>query len=492
MLVTLRNSLFLALASACAHDDAPVASTRFRHVVLVSLDTTRADHVGCYGSPRVLTPTLDELAGEGARFASAMVPAPTTLVSHTSLMTGTWPHTHGVRQNGYMVDEQNVMLAEVLGPSGFTSAGFIGSFALESGFRFAQGFDHWDERFEIELDAVRFDQNQRPAAAVTDAALAWLDQAEPERAFLFVHYFDPHASYAPPEPFASRYARRDGPKTSSLNEVAEAALAQQESAMTEPPGWAGMLTGGVPRELLRNHSGAPRTQDEDLIALYDGEVSYVDTQLGRLLDGLRERGLLDDALVIVTADHGETFHEHADLYNHGLWVYETTVHVPLIVRGPGIAPRVIATPVSTIDVLPTVLELLELPRELRSEGASLVTLLDGGALERGPIYSEATYPNFPARAGEGWANARKPKCVRHGRWKYVRAPYLELEQLFDLERDPHERVDLVVSEPETAARELPALRALLDRWQSEARPLPSSFRKEHAEQVRKRLAELGY
>jgi arylsulfatase A-like enzyme len=407
-------------------------------------------------------------------------------------MTGTWPHTHGVRRNGFMLSDENLMLAEVLSQHGFTCAGFIGSFALEKGFRFAQGFDHWDERFDVELDVKNSDQNQRSAAAVTDAALAWIDEAQPESSFLFVHYFDAHASYAPPEPFASRYARPGGPHTSNLNDIAGLVHAHQERAMNEPPGWAGAMTNGLPRELLRNIDGAPTREDEDLIALYDGEVAYVDTQLGRLLDGLRERGYLDDALVIVTSDHGETFQEHGDLYSHGIWVFDTTVRVPLILCAPGIEPRVIAEPVSTIDVMPTVLELLGIERPSRVEGTSLAPLLAGQPLARGPIFCEATQP--PAQhVEEGpWANAQKPRCVRIGRWKYVRAPYLGVEQLFDLQRDPGERMDLVVRDPQIAERELPALRAALDAWDAAAKPLPSPWRREQADAVRRRLAELGY
>jgi len=202
---------------------------------------------------------------------------------------------------------------------------------------------------------------------------------------------------------------------------------------------------------------------------------------------------------VITSDHGETFYEHADFYNHGLWVYDTTVHVPLIVRAPGIAPSVVDTPVSSIDVVPTLCEMLGIAKPTRVEGVSLTPLLAGKPLERGPIFCEATQPaRADLESAGAWPNAQKPRCVRSGPWKYVRAPYLQLEQLFDLANDPYERDDLLLKEPTRAAAELPALRAALDRFDSDARPLPMVTAAQRAKDDKERerigsgLEGLGY
>lgn len=476
------------------------AKPRFANVVLISIDTTRADHLGCYGNSKATTPAIDALAGEGVRFKNAMCAAPTTLPSHTALMTGLYPHSHGVPRNQYAVDDGNEMLAEVLHKAGLRTAGFIGALPLATPFNFRQGFDVWDEAFDMLISKDGVDQNQRRAAKVTDAALAWLDKEDPERAFLFVHYFDVHSPYTPPEPFDARFTRPDGPKTSSMEEIALQATAHNRVAVKGAGDHTASVTRGLTRDLIANANGRAIQGDDDLIALYDGELAYVDSEIARLIEGLRKRGMLENSLVIITADHGETFYEHADFYNHGLWVYDTTVHVPLIVRGPGIAPRVVDDPVSLVDVVPTVCDLLGVARPRRVDGASLTALLDNKQFERGPVYCEATQPARDDLEGTGaaWPNATKARCVRKGRWKYVRAPYLDVQQLFDLESDPYEREDLMITDPARAVFVLPAMREALDAFDAQAHPMPMMTAAQRAKDDKERarlkaeLARLGY
>jgi arylsulfatase len=486
----------VALALTCGRkSDEP----RFKHVVLISIDTARADRFGCYGNSKGATPAIDRLASEGVRFKNAMVAAPTTLPSHTALMTGTFPHTHGVPRNQYAVDDGNVMLAEVLHEHGFRTGGFIGAMPLSTPFHFRQGFDMWDEKFDMLVGKDGVDQHQRRANEVTDNALAWLDEAKPARAFLFVHYFDVHAPYAPPPPFDARFTRSSGPKTSSMADIAQQATVHNRVLAPNAPDAAKTVTDGLTRELIDKCDGAPLQGDEDLVALYDGELAFVDTQVARLIDGLRSRRMLDDSIVVITADHGETFYEHADFYNHGLWVYDTTVHVPLIVRAPGLAPSVVETPVSSFDVVPTVCEMLGIAKPARVEGVSLAALLAGQPLERGPIFCEATQPARADLESAGpWLNSQKPRCVRIGCLKYVRAPYLQLEQLFDVCQDPYEREDLLVVDPARAAAELPAMRAALDRYDEGVQPLPIVTAAQRAkddkdrEKIKSGLDGLGY
>jgi len=175
-------------------------------VIFISLDTTRPDHIGCYGNDWVRTPRLDELARESILLLNYRTVVSATLPSHLSLLTGNYPHTHGVVSNGYMVNSENVMLAEILGDAGFHTAGFLGSFALESRFHFDQGFDHFDENFDIEVGTFGADQNQRSAETVNNAVFRYLeDRSVDERLFLFIHYFDPHAPHTPPPPYDTLY-----------------------------------------------------------------------------------------------------------------------------------------------------------------------------------------------------------------------------------------------------------------------------------------------
>ncbi len=208
--VRLSLSLFavaaaLILFSTCSAVDDP-GEDGARHVILISLDTTRTDFIGCYGNDWVRTPRLDGLAAESVRLARHRTVVPVTLPSHLSLLTGTYPHTHGVTGNGYMVDPANLMLAEILRAEGFHTAGFLGSFALAGRFRFAQGFDHFDENFDIAVGTLGADQEQRDAATVTDAVLDYLEGRDGhERLFLFVHYFDAHAPHFAFPPYDRLY-----------------------------------------------------------------------------------------------------------------------------------------------------------------------------------------------------------------------------------------------------------------------------------------------
>lgn len=475
-----------------------------QHVILVSLDTTRADHLSCYAEGRASTPRLDELAQGGIRFADVTAAAPTTLASHTSLMTGTWPHTHGVVRNGFSVHEDNQMLAEVLGAAGYHTAAFLGSFALESRFDFDQGFDVFDEEFSILINpSSDHDQNQRLAEDVTASALAHVDivKDEVERMFLFLQYFDPHAPYGPPV--------SEGAPRTDMRDVEAAVRAHQQALIGRAPGLVGVINGGLPPGLIGAADGQPFPEDTLLVKAYAAEVSYMDRCLGDLFDGLQAAGILEDSIVVVTADHGETLYEHHDFWNHGLWLYQSTVQVPLIFTLPGGAGagRLVQEPVSNIDVLPTLCALLGLEVPPRCEGRSLVPLLEGQPLDRGPVFSEATQPG-PAsqleRAGR-WGNRRKPRAVRSGPWKMIVSPYHPapqgqaggggpLRQLFNLEVDPGERDDLLRSgadNPEVLSV-VAELTAALRNWHASSDPLPSRFDRTQYEETKARLEAMGY
>ncbi len=271
------------------------------NVLLVSIDTLRADHLGAYGYAEAETPRLDQIAREGIRFAQVVSPMPLTLPAHTSLMTAVPTSVHGIRDNGaFELSAETSTLAEQLRAAGYQNGAFVGSFVLHSRWGLSRGFAHYDDRFEYGVAGGVPGQVERPAEAVVDAALSWLTEPREAPFFSWVHLFDPHSPYAAPEPYGSRYIDRP----------------------------------------------------------YDGEIAYTDAQVGRLLDGIDAAGLLDNTIVVVTADHGEGLGEHGEP-GHGLFLYDTTVLVPLIIRLPDrlLAGREVAEQVRLIDIAPTLVEL---------------------------------------------------------------------------------------------------------------------------------------
>ncbi len=484
--------------------DPPVAG-EIRHVLLISLDTTRADHLGCYGDTRGLTPNLDRLAARGVRFESATSPAPTTLAAHTSIFTGTYPQTHGVARNGFVVNPENETLAELFQAAGWATGAVLGSFALDSRFGLDQGFDRFDEDFDLQIGVTADrtldrDQNQRQAKSVTTAALKQFAQVQDERSFHFVHYFDPHVPYEAPRDFVERFGAEDAPASARDSDIEERVVALQAPILGEGVGLSAVIGGGLTPELLEGADGEPDDASLALASLYAAEVSYMDAEVGRLLDGLESSGQLANTLIVLTGDHGETFWEHGDFWNHGLWLYQTTVHVPLVVvlpDGKGAGTQV-SDPVSTIDVFPTLAELIKLPLNERVEGVSLAGALEGRVLAERPLFLCATQPyrfEPPPERSDVWTNQAKPQAVRRGPWKYVIAPYVQggYQQLFHLGRDPGERTNLLLGNPGPQAKQaLVELRGILEAHWKNAAPLPSAFDSSQTEDTRRRLAGIGY
>jgi arylsulfatase A-like enzyme len=381
-----RRLLALLLAAVAlglgACDPNGVPPPRARHLLLVTLDTTRADRLGCYGHAGAETPTLDRLAASGVRFATAYTVAPVTLPAHASILTGRYPPAHGVRDNGkFALSDDALTLAEVLRGAGFRTGAFVSAVVLARMFGTAQGFEKYDDR-SINTRVADHGIQDRPANYTTDAAIEWLSGLSPatERIFLWIHYFDPHLPYDPPEPFRSRH--------------------------------------------------------DDL---YDAEIAFADSEIGRLLGSLGTVSAPEDVLVVVMSDHGESLGEHGEV-THGIFVYDATVRVPLILAHPSLpAGRVIAKPVSVVDVMPTVLALLGV-KAPAADGQDLTPLLVMASPEdptERSIYVESEYGHHSL----GWAPLYG---VRRGRYKLVDAPRSEL---YDLERDPAELTDLAPSEP---------------------------------------------
>jgi arylsulfatase A-like enzyme/Flp pilus assembly protein TadD len=378
-------------------------------VLLITVDTLRADHLGCYGAAGDPTPRIDRLAAEGVRIQDASTPVPITLPAHASLMTGVAPPVHGVRDNGdFRLGPEPPTLAAHLGEGGFATAAFVGAVVLDAAFGLDRGFGHYDDDVPVPADsggAGASSYPDRPAAEVVDAALAWLQALPPGGPFFaWVHLFDPHAPYLPPEPQRGRYG-----------------------------------------------------------ATYRGEVAYVDEQVGRLLDGLEALGRAGDTLVVLTADHGEGLGEHGET-THGFFLYQATIHVPLLLRLPGRLPAGgrVEGAATLLDVAPTIAELAGRGPLPGAAGVSLVAAARGARLPDRPLYLETYLPYFQMR----WSGSRG---VRHGSWKYIAATGAEL---YDVGADPAERRDVAAERPETADRLAGALRDLAAAMAEGARAVP--------------------
>ena len=403
------------------------ARTHRPNVLLITIDTLRADHLGCYGYGAARTPHIDQLAAQGVRCADAISAAPITMPSHSSIMTGLLPPAHGVRDNGaYALGDDNVTLAERLKAGGYVTQAFVSAIVLAKRYNLTQGFDGYDDDLWAEDSPKLFMIRDRPASRTADRALAWIDRwaGSPERKpfFLWVHFFDPHQPYqAPPE------------------DVLQAATP------------------------------------------YDAEIASADRGVGRLLDALRARGVLDDTLVVLTADHGESLGEHGEK-THALFIYDATVRVPLLFRYPRLFPAatVYSGSVRSIDIVPTVLAALGMPGGRETQGNDLVSWLRGRSVPMDlPQYSESLLSEL----GFGMAPLQG---VRLGGFKFIRAPRPEL---YDLRTDPGELHNLYAADREHASRlERELDRALEDstRHAHAARDNPMSRESEDA------LRALGY
>jgi arylsulfatase A-like enzyme/tetratricopeptide (TPR) repeat protein len=351
------------------------------NVLLISVDTVRADHLPPHGYTRIDTPAISRLAREGVRFSAAYTPVPLTLPAHSSLLTGLQPFTHSVRDNGgFYLDPSRPTLATILKANGFQTAAFVSAFVLDSRWGLGSGFDRYFDDFTVsQADLAAMARVQRPGDETWAEARRWLDSHVNGTFFVWLHLFDPHSPYTPPEPYRTRYADRP----------------------------------------------------------YDGEIAYADAIVGRAIDYLDEHRVLDRTLVVFASDHGEGLGDHGE-DEHGLLAYDSTLHVALIIRRPGRerAGTTVDRPVSLVDVAPTVLGLLGIAPSQTFDGTNLSPIVRGtGSLRQDELYAETYYP----RLRYNWSEL---VTIRDDRYKLIRASRPEL---YDVRVDPGESQDLAAS-----------------------------------------------
>ncbi|NIM90944.1 MAG: sulfatase-like hydrolase/transferase [Candidatus Aminicenantes bacterium] len=398
------------------------------NIVLITLDTTRADRLACYGYSGVKTPHLDSLARQGILFEQCTASSPLTLPSHASIMTGLYPTFHGVRVNGNTaLSETHLTLAELFSQQGYQCGAFIGAFVLDGRWGLKQGFHHYDDQFDLKkYKQLDLGLVQRPGNEVVDAALSWLETQKENPFLAWVHLYDPHTPYEPPEPYFSEY-------------------------------------------------------NTSIAGLYDGEIAFTDEQVGRCVDWLVENGLDRNTIIFIMGDHGEGLGEHGES-THGYYIYDYAVQVPFVIVTPfddfqGIRQT---SQVRTIDLYPTLLEMAGIPVPEENQGESLLAMIfDPVQSKDYYAYGESLSPNILF----GWSALH---CLRNSQYKYIDAPRPEL---YDLVQDPQEFNNLRNRFPKIARELKEALYRIIEQSSLEA-PKPEAANLDN--ETVQRLAALGY
>ncbi len=349
------------------------------NVLVITLDTTRADRIGCYGYGKAKTPNLDRLAQMGVKFENAYCQIPLTLPSHCTIFTGTYPLYHGVRNNGnYKLSDKVETLAEILKSRGWKTSAFIGSFSLDSRFGLDQGFEVYDD--DMGEERIKTFISERRAEEVYSAFRKWFKGKGDGKWFSWVHFYDPHLPYEPPEPWRSEIEDR-----------------------------------------------------------YDGEIAYMDEYVGKVVEELGDEK--ERTLIVIVGDHGESLGEHGER-DHGIFLYEVSMRVPLITVAPGKFPanKIVKANVRLVDIFATVLDFLKIGNSYSSQGESLSPYITGRKKKDLSFYIETVYP----KESFNWAELRG---VVDGEWKYIFAPK---EELYNIRKDPHENINLFQEEKEKA------------------------------------------
>ncbi len=422
MLPSLR-SIIAIVATAAIHAAAQTPAKPGPNVVLITIDTLRADHVASYGYKQIKTPNIDALANDGARFENAFSVVPVTLPSHSSMLTGTYPMLSGMHDFGAnKLSPLQPTIASILKQAGYQTGAVVAAAVLDSRFGLNQGFDFYYDHFDFSrLDEANLDEMERPGNAVADVALDWLTKNSQKKFFLWMHLYDPHFPYHPPEPYKTEYATH----------------------------------------------------------LYDGEIAFADEQVGRLLRFLKENGIYSKTVIVLCGDHGESLGEHGEK-THGFFIYNATMHVPLIIRLPENAPRIVADPVSLVDLMPTVLGAVGLEIPSQVQGRSLLAEVRGWPVDNNrALYGETYLP----RIHFNWSELRGAENTKY---HFIDAPRPEL---YDMAKDPGE-IHNLFAEKKAVAEEMRAKLVAMIRDYSAGREMAEKTGLDPA--LMERLKALGY
>jgi arylsulfatase A-like enzyme len=429
-------------------------------ILLLSLDTLRADHLGTYGYERSTSPVLDKLAREGVVFEDASSPTPWTLPAHASLLTGLYPLSHGVTSMYAGLPRRISTLTDLLAKQGYDTAAVVNSEWLQKDtHRLTKNFDKY---LFVQPTTARI----APSTWVTDQAIEWLQGMGNERLFLFVHYYDIHSDYASLPEFEKLFVTPyEGQAKGTAWQLQRAGLSElhleicsrgpdQPSDKYDPAALCNF--GGSPENYVIDHTTKKVHFDErdfeHLSELYDAGVRQLDTELSRLFEFLDEAGILENTLIVAVSDHGESLGEHGEV-DHYLTVYQEVLRVPLIIRGPGIPKNTrVSTPVSLVDLVPTIARIALAPLPDSIDGIDLSPLWKGGStgdFDRRLIYGEGA-------GGVNWSLAApglypEHRSIRRASHKLVYSSDGERYKLFDLAKDPGEQHDISAQEPEVFA-----------------------------------------
>lgn len=526
------------------------------NILLVTLDTTRADHLSCYGYEYKTTPNLDRLVEGAIVFTQARSVIPLTTPSHASIMTGLYPETHQVFVNNHPVDESFTMMAEIFKKEGYTTGAFVSVRLVDAPLGFYQGFDVFSgfpapersqnnpESEETVSPSSGRGLLERSGDKTVEAALSWFGQIEREQFFAWVHLYDPHLPYAPPEEYGSRFNRDYSSYLDQIRNPLHEKIGERKGngkPLFFVHAFMGML--GLDQEFRIPRNVSPELA-ENMISAYDAEISFTDAQLARLFDFLREQGIYDDTIIVVLGDHGEILYEKEQYFGHHRFLYEGSLHVPLIMKFPELAAEKLDVPITTVDVLPTLLDAVGIENKVEMDGVSYWPLISRHEPVEVPVYQfymtntgERIYPQpdkNPGRLtmviiqirraagkaafvlGRFWRSVQKllsiqPKwkierrfqkfAVSNDKWKLIRSAVLDEEkkkravryELYNLVSDPQETRDLYGEEGSIGKQMQTVLEAFL-KQKRVMKVLPGERQKTDKERQEemKMLRSLGY
>lgn len=433
------------------------------NVILITIDTLRADHLGCYGYPRATSPKIDEFAQKSFVFTQCVSQATATSASHASILTSLHPPAHGVIQNSLRLSPKIPSLVRVFRDNDYHTGAFVSSVVVSARFGLDQGFQEYDDRLDsVELN--RSQQGERRADSTTDAAMKWIEERGDEKFFLWIHYIDPHGAYFPPEGYRKLFINDEW-----YSKGGELDVADNDYSPNAIPAY----------QVLSDFREPPY-----YVSQYDAEIRFVDDQIGHLLRFLERTNLMSKTIIAVTSDHGETLTEREYCFSHGTRTYDEQAQIPLILYFPDLPARKrVDDQVREIDILPTILDKLRIKNPFPVHGQSLIALIRGDRdhpEKAALIFSDYGSDLYDSRLGA-------QRSIRTEEWKFTRNSWDGSEELYNLKSDPLEKRNLAEKKPEVLGQ----MRKLFNEWEKNIKQV-EVLRPELSKETLEQLESLGY